>query len=150
MTATKGDITVKKLIVFVVTLICLFALIGCTEQQQTNEHPTAAAVPDRGILIGNLEVNGYVITTQASVEGSNLAVDRIIAEKGSSFIDIVYCLSPEEAIEIFDVFFNEIYQDDYYVLSREDNYIYCASDEETFRISGIVDTASVGIERIDN
>ena len=69
-------------------------------------------------------------------------------ENGTVILGVAH--SMEEAKEIFDLFFDEIYPDDYYALSRDGNYVYCVSDEETFLISGISDTASVGIQHISD
>ena len=63
------------------------------------------------------------------------------------FIDIVYGLSAEDALVVFKLYC-ELYPDDYYILSRNGNYVYCVSDKKTFKKAGFTSTANVGEQHI--
>ena len=103
----------------------------------------------REILIENLEDKGYQIKMQTTVEGSDLVVDRVIAQKESKFIDIVYGLSAEDSAKIFELYC-ELYSDDYYILAQNGNYVYCVSDKKTFKKAGFTTTDNVGEQYINN
>lgn len=139
----------NRFMALVLSLICTLSLMGCSKQSQTGVPIKDAQVPEKEILIENMVANGYTIIEQTSVDGLALTVDRVVAEKGNSFIDIVYGLTDEEANKVFDLYF-EIYPDDYYALSRDGSFVYCVSDEKTFYISGIADTTGIGLQHADN
>ena len=105
-------------------------------------------MPKRGVLVENLENSGYEITEHTSVEGSDLAIDRIVAQKGDKCIDIVYGLSSDDAKVIFELYCG-LYPDDYYILAQNGNYVYCVSDKTTFRKAGFTTTANVGEQYIN-
>ena len=86
---------------------------------------------------------------QTTVEGSDLVVDRVIAQKESKFIDIVYGLSAEDSAKIFELYC-ELYSDDYYILAQNGNYVYCVSDKKTFKKAGFTTTDNVGEQYINN
>ena len=95
-------------------------------------------VPEKETLVKNLEDAGYTITTYTSIDGSDLTIDRIYAEKDSAFIDITYCFSSEEANEIFAIYYNFYYGKDldYHNMARNGNCIYYTNDETTFLTAG--------------
>ena len=105
-------------------------------------------VPARETLIENLKSKGYAIEELESVEGSELTVDRVLAKKGNDFIDIVYGLSSEEAQAVYELF-EKAYPDNYYVLARNGNYVYCVSDRATFKRAGFRSTENIGVQHIN-
>ena len=101
------------------------------------------------MLVSNLEKRSYTITEKTIVEGSDLTVDRIVAQKGRKFMDIVYGLSAENAEQIFGLYC-QMYLDDYYILTRNGNYVYCVSDKRTFKKAGFTSIENVGTQYIRN
>ena len=78
----------KRLIAIIISALLLVCFVGCGDSTNTNGVPDPdKIVPKREILIENLEDKGYQIKTQTTVEGSDLVVDRVIAQKESKFID---------------------------------------------------------------
>ena len=134
------------MLVFVV----LFLMAGCGSSTNTNGTPDPdKIVPSREVLIENLENSGYTITALTAVEGSDLTVDRVIAQKGSKFIDIVYGLSAEDSSKVFELYCG-LYPDDYYILAQNGNYVYCVSDKKTFSKAGFTSTDNVGEQYMNN
>ena len=131
------------LLIALITLLAFFAGCGRTGGVPDPER----IVPARETLIENLKKAGYTVEEQTSVEGSELDIDRVIARKGKSFIDIVYGLSGEEAEEIFALY-RGMYPDGFYVLARNGNYVYCVSDKQTFSKAGFTSTDNVGTQII--
>ena len=140
----------KKCIAVIISALLLLCLVGCGASTNTNGVPDPEKiVPKRDVLIENLEDSGYEITTHTAVEGSELVIDRILAQKGNKFIDIVYGLSDEDANVIFELY-NGLYPDNYYILAQNGNYVYCVSDKATFRKAGFTTTDNVGVQYIHN
>ena len=138
----------KNISLYMFILAFIFLLSSCNTSTNGIPDPDKI-VPKREILIKNLENSGYSVNTLISVEGSDLTVDRIIAQKGNKSIDIVYGLSNEEASKIFELY-REMYPDDYYILAQNGNYVYCVSDKKTFRKAGFQSTENVGEQYICN
>lgn len=140
----------KNVFVCLLALVLSFLIAGCgSVSVGTNMPDPDKIVPQRDTLIENLEDSGYTIEELTTVEGSDLAVDRIIAEKGKKFIDIVYGLSAEDSSKIFELYC-ELYPDDYYILAQNGNYVYCVSDKKTFSMAGFTSTENVGVQYIDD
>lgn len=133
-------------------LFCLtivLAMIGCGNSYGTNISDPDEIVPSKVNLVENLEGDDYTITEHTSIDGSDLILDRVIAKKGSTFIDITYGLTSEDAKTIFGVYC-KIYDDDYYILARNGNYVYCVSDKKTFSKAGFSSTANIGEQYIND
>ena len=127
-----------------------FLMAGCDSSTNTNGVPDPdKIVPKREALIKNLEDSGYTIATLTTIEGSHLTIDRVIAQKGDEFIDMVYGLSAEDASVIFKLYCG-LYSDDYYILAQNGNYVYCVSDKMTFSKAGFTSTDNVGEQYIHN
>ena len=127
-----------------------FSLAGCGSPTHTNGVPDPdKIVPTREVLIENLDKSGYAITTLTAIEGLDLTVDRIKAQKGNKFIDIVYGLSDEDASKVFELYCG-LYPDDYYILAHNGNYVYCVSDKRTFSKAGFTSTGNIGVQYIHN
>ena len=136
----------KLFLVFLAVAALVLSLSGCVK---TGGAPDPEKiVPARETLIENLKAKGHEIEELSSVEGSGLSVDRVIARDGDKFIDIVYGLSSEEAMEIFDLF-RGMYPDGYYILARNGNYVYCVSDRSTFKNAGFKSKDNVGTQYIN-
>ena len=135
-------------------LVLVLALVGCGSGNNEgivilgDGHVGGAddVVPDKASLLENLKGAGYTITEYSSVEGSDLTIDRVVAEKGNKYIDMVYGMTEEEAKEIFKIY-KEMY-DDYYILARNENYVYSVSDKKTFSKAGFTSTSNIGEQYI--
>lgn len=142
----------KKTLVFILVLALIFSMAGCGSSTNTdvntNGYPDPnKIVPKREVLIENLKNSGYAITILTAIEGSDLSIDRILAQKENKFIDIVYGLSEEDAATVFELYC-ELYSDHYYILAQNGNYVYCVSDKKTFSKAGFTTTANVGVQYI--
>ena len=103
-------------------VLVLLLMSGCGSSTNINGIPDPEKiVPEREVLIENLEDGGY----------------------------IVYGLSSDEASKIFELYCS-LYPDDYYILSQNGNYVYCVSDKKTFSKAGFTSTANVGVQYIHN
>ncbi len=140
----------KNIFVCILVLVLSFLITGCgSGSVGTNMPDPDKIVPQRDTLIRNLEDGGYTIEELTTVEGSDLIVDRVMAEKDEKFIDIVYGLSSEDSSKVFELY-SKLYPDDYYILAQNGNYVYCVSDKQTFSRAGFTSTENVGVQCIDN
>ena len=140
----------KNIFACMLIFILVISMVGCGSSTNTNGVPDPdKIVPKREVLIENLENSGYTITILTTIDGSDLTVDRVMAQKGDKFIDIVYGLSTEDASEVFKLYCG-IYTDDYYILAQNGDYVYCVSDKATFRKAGFTTTDNVGEQNIHN
>lgn len=140
----------KNILISILVLAAIFLMVGCSSFINTNGVPDPdKIVPQQDVLIENLEDSGYIITTLTTMEGSDLMINRIFAQKGTKFIDIVYGLSAEDASKIFELYCEQ-YPDDYYILAQNGNYVYCVSDKKTFSKAGFTSTANIGVQYIHN
>ena len=140
----------NSIFVCILVFVVVWLMAGCGFSPNTDGVPNLdKIVPEREVLVANLEGSGYTVTTLTVIDGSDLTLDRIIAKKGDKFIDIVYGLSEEDASEIFELYCG-LYPDDYYILAQNGNYVYCVSDKKTFSTAGFVSTDNVGEQYIHN
>ena len=140
----------KNIFVCILVFILVLSMTGCGSSTNTNGVPDPdKIVPKREVLIENLENSGYTITALTTVDGSDLTIDRVVAQKGNKFIDIVYGLSAEDASKIFELYCG-LHSDDYYILAQNGNYVYCVSDKKTFSKAGFTSTDNVGEQYIHN
>lgn len=138
----------KKILICLLACLLTALAVGCGPSGTRVPDPDEI-VPARDVLIDNLLESGYVIAEVVEVEGFDAKVDRIMAQKGKKFIDIVYGLSEEDAAEVFECFC-ELYPDGYYILAQNGTYVYCVSDRRTFKKAGFASTANVGVQYICN
>ena len=140
----------KNSFVYVLVFVIILFIAGCGSSTNTNGVPDPdKIVPNREVLVKDLDDSGYTITVLTAIEGSDLIIDRILAQKGNKFIDIVYGLSAEDASKIFELYCG-LYPDEYYILAQNGNYVYCVSDKKTFSKAGFTSTANVGVQYIHN
>ena len=141
--------TIKKILPYILCLTIIFTVAGCGKKTVgTNLPQPDEIVPAKSILTENLKDNGYTVTEKTAIEGSDLQIDRVIAEKGKKFIDITYGLNSEEASDVFEIYC-DLYPDGYYILAQNGNYVYCVSDKKTFKKAGFTSTANIGIQYIN-
>lgn len=135
-----------KKIALLLLAVTVFALLfaGCGNNGGTDPEKI---VPARATLIDNLKNAGYAVEELDTVEGSGLTIDRVLARKDGRFIDIVYGLSGEEAEKVFELYC-AMYPDNYYILARNGNYVYCVSDKRTFSKAGFKSTDNIGTQYI--
>ena len=112
---------------------------------------TNNALPEKETLIENLENAGYTVTEYTSVEGSGLTIDRLIAEKGKKYIDITFGLSEEASQTVFQAYCDKYKAaNDYYILARNMNLVYCVTDKKTFSKAGFKTTSNIGEQYIND
>ena len=136
--------------IFILIFVLLFSIVSCASSVTRMPDPDSI-VPTREVLIGNLEDSGYTVEILVAVDGSDLTLDRVLAKKDGKFMDIVYGLSDEDAAAVFTLYCS-LYPDDYdyYILARNGNYVYCVSDQKTFKKAGFTTTDNVGEQYIHN
>lgn len=111
---------------------------------------TNGVLPEKEVLTQNLADADYTLTEYTSMEGSDLTIDRIVAEKGNKFIDITYCASEEEAKALFNTYCDKYKADsDYYILVQNLNLVYCVSDKKTFSKAGFKSLSNIGQQYIN-
>ncbi len=112
---------------------------------------TNNALPEKETLIENLENAGYTVTEYSSIDGSDLTIDRLIAEKEKKYIDITFGLSEEDSKTVFSSYC-DMYKanNDYYILARNVNLVYCVTDKKTFSKAGFQSTSNIGEQYINN
>lgn len=143
---------IKKVGESILCLAFVFFITGCGDSANISNdiiiNGPDKIVPAKASLVENLEDSGYTITELTTVEGSDLIIDRIVAEKEGKYIDITYGLTEEDAGEIFNAYC-ERYNKDYYILALNGNYVYCVSDKKTFSKAGFTSTANIGVQYIN-
>ena len=108
-------------------------------------------LPDKESLIENLEDAGYTITEYTSIDGSDLTIDRLIAEKGNKYIDITFGLSDEDSNVIFKAYCDMYKSDnDFYILANNLDLVYCVTDKKTFSKAGFKSTSNIGEQYIND
>ena len=112
---------------------------------------TNDVLPEKNTLVENLTDAGYTITEYTSIDGSDLAIDRVIAEKGDKYIDITFGLSDEASKTVFGAYC-DIYKEsgDYYILARNLDLVYCVTDKKTYSNAGFQSTSCIGEQYINN
>ena len=112
---------------------------------------TNDVLPEKEAMITNLEDAGYTITEYTSIDGSDLTIDRVIAEKGNKYIDITFHLSDEDSKTVFSAYC-DMYKEsnDYYILARNLDLVYCVTDKKTYSKAGFQSTSCIGEQYINN
>ena len=111
---------------------------------------TNNTLPEKKALTENLEAAGYTITEYTSIDGSDLTINRIIAEKGKKYIDITFGLSDEDSETIFNAYCDMYKEDnDFYILARNLDLVYCVTDKKTFSEAGFKSTSNIGEQYIN-
>ena len=107
-------------------------------------------LPDKETLVENLEAAGYTITEYTCVDGSDLTINRLIAEKGDNYIDITFGLSEEDSQIVFDAYC-DMYKEDnnFYILARNSDLVYCVTDKKTFSKAGFQSSSNIGEQYIN-
>ena len=143
---------IKKIGKSILCFAFVFILMGCGDATNISNgtiiNGPDEIVPAKAILVENLEDSGYTITEHTNVEGSDLIIDRVVAEKGRKYIDITYGLTAEDAEEIFNAYCEQ-YKKGYYILALNGNYVYCVSDKKTLSKAAFTSTANIGVQYIN-
>ena len=111
-----------------------------------------SVVPSKSELIGNTKEAGYTVTEFDDIYDLKVAGERVLAEKDGRFIDICYGLNDADAKEVFKYYETKyepnIKSEDYYMLSRNQNFVYFISDKSTFKVSGFKSIDNIGEQYI--
>ena len=111
-----------------------------------------SVVPSRAELIDNTKEAGYTVTEFDDIYDLKVSGDRVLAEKDGSFIDICYGLSEDDAKEVYRYYETkydpQISSENYYMLSRNQNFVYFISDKSTFKVSGFKSVDNDGEQHI--
>lgn len=103
-------------------------------------------VPNKETLIRNIQAASYTITEYDKVPGSDIKAERVYAEKNGRIIDICYGLSESEAEKAI-VEYENTYKD-FYLIARNQEYVYFFSDRKAFEIAGFTSLANDGTQII--
>ncbi len=74
----------------------------------------------------------------------------ISAKKGNSFCVITYRLDQTEADKVFELYEKKFIEDDYYIMAKNGTFVYCISDDASFRDAGFNELANSGIQYINH
>lgn len=135
------------------TVLCVTAALlgtacGELEEVNINEVGAAGVVPAKAELIENLSGSGYEISEYDDIYGLDADGERVYAEKGRKYIDICYGLGADEAEDVFGEFEDRYENENYYILAKNERFVYCVSDKQTFKKSGFKSTANNGVQYI--
>ena len=111
---------------------------------------TTDVVPDENTLITNLESKDYDIEQTETVFDSNINAMTISAKKKNSFCVITYRLGQTEADKVFELYEKKFTEDDYYIMAKNGTFVYCVSDDISFRDAGFNELANLGIQYINH
>lgn len=107
-------------------------------------------VPDENTLITNLENNDYDIEQTEKVFDSDINAMTITAKKENSFCLITYRLDQTEADKVFELYEKKYTEDDYYIMAKNGTFVYCISDDTTFKDAGFNELSNSGIQYINH
>lgn len=135
----------KTLFIALCAAMCIMAT-ACHEEPGIFEVGAAGIAPAKSELIGNLSDKGYTITEYDDIYGLDVDGERVYAEKGGKYIDICCGLDEAEAEIVFDCFEDKYSNENYYILARNEYFVYCVSDKGTFNKSGFKSEANIGVQ----
>ncbi|MBP5378287.1 MAG: hypothetical protein J6Y64_01955 [Ruminococcus sp.] len=99
-----------------------------------------SVVPSKTELIENTKAAGYEVSEFDNIYDLQVSGERVLAQKGNQYIDICYGLNKEDAVTVFkyfeDKYDSQLKSEDYYILARNQKFVYFISDKKTFTISG--------------
>lgn len=104
-----------------------------------------SVVPDRETLISNLEQAGYQIELYDTALNSEIPAQRVLAIKGNHYIDICYGLTEEDAPAILTEYEYVYGYQKFYVLARNQEYVYCIGSKKAFKHSGFTELSNDGL-----
>ena len=133
--------------IFSLTAAAVMCLLMCSCDRSDSDSSTdilkngaESIVPSRAELIDNTKDAGYTVTEFNDIYDLKVSGERVLAEKDGKFIDICYGLSEDDAKEVFRYYEtkydSQIKSQEYYMLSRNQNFVYFISDKSTFKVSG--------------
>ncbi|MBO5352587.1 MAG: hypothetical protein J6J42_01750 [Lachnospiraceae bacterium] len=139
----------KKCIIVMCCMVGILGVIGCGKSKPEDILESLNPdniVPSKETLVAALTEADYEISEPEVPEVSTDTAERVLAEKGARFIDIVYGLTGDELQTVFQ-YYQETYSD-YYIMAINGDYVYCVSDKKTFSKAGFTSTANIGIQYI--
>jgi|GEM_PF-726934 len=107
-------------------------------------------VPDENTLITNLKIKNYDIEQTETVFDSDIKAMTISAKKNNSFCVITYCLDQTEADKVFELYEKKFTEADYYIMAKNSTFVYCISDNNSFKDAGFTELANDGIQYINH
>lgn len=109
-------------------------------------------VPSKTELIENTKAAGYEVNEFDNIYDLQVSGERVLAQKGDQYIDICYGLTKEDAVTVYKYFEtkydSQVKSGDYYILARNQKFVYFISDKETFTISGFKSVDNDGEQHI--
>lgn len=107
-------------------------------------------MPDENTLITNLKSKGYDIEQTETVFDSDIKAMTISAKKKNSFCVITYRLDQNQADKVFELYEKKFSEDDYYIMAKNGTFVYCISDNNSFKDAGFTELANNGIQYINH
>lgn len=145
----------KKFLVTVIAVSVFLMLCSCDKENSDADiyqKGAESVVPSKSELIENTEDAGYKVSESDNIYDLDVSGERVFAEKGDSFIDICYGLNSDDAIKVYDYYEKkyapQLKSEDYYILARNENFVYYISDKKAFRKSGFTSTDNIGTQHI--
>lgn len=107
-------------------------------------------VPDKETLIGNLKDQGFEVEITDAVFTSDIKAEQIYASKGEVFCSITYGLNETDAEAVFLLYEKKYPEEDYYIMAKNETFVYCISDYDTFIKSGFKGLTNSGTQYINH
>jgi uncharacterized lipoprotein YehR (DUF1307 family) len=124
--------------------------INVDESNPKDAFDAADVVPDENTLTTNLEGKGYDIEKTETVFDSDINATTISAKKINSFCVITYCLDQTEAEKVFEAYEKKYNENDYYIMAQNGAFVYCTSDDNSFKDAGFTGFANSGTQFINH
>lgn len=145
--------SVKKMVLFFIVAIallggCMFIRSKKHKDVDIVRRGASSVVPNEDTLVDKLTNRGYTIDRYDYIYSLDVQGERVYAQKGDKFIDICYYLEKEDVETVFSFFESKYKNTDFYILAQNENYVYCISDKQTFKLSGFTSTDNIGIQYI--
>lgn len=124
--------------------------VNLDENDSIDAFDTADVVPDEETVRANLEGKDYEIEQTETVFESDIEAMTIAARKDNSFCIISYCLDQAEAEKVFAIYEKKFSEDEFYIMAQNGAFVYCMSDDRSFRDAGFSELANSGIQIINH
>jgi len=123
-------------------------MVNLDENDSIDAFDAADVVPAEDTVRANMEGKDYEIEQTETVFESDIEAMTIVARKDNSFCIITYCLDQAEAEKVFEIYEKKFSEDEFYIMAQNGAFVYCVSDDRSFRDAGFSELANSGIQII--
>lgn len=122
----------KRALFFFCCMVIALCAAACGNQTNGTTIPSIQEMND------NLSRAEYDVTeyTYISINGSEIAVDRLVAKKGSAFLDVCFYTTDTDGDTIYN-YYDSTYQYHKLVEMSDSKVVFCLSDNTVMKDAGI-------------